>query len=117
MTTTHRISDDGQTIVCESTPDAHCRTSPDCDTETWDADGCHKHREYRNSTGLETKSPHPVTPGHECWWCDWLNDHGLQETWNEWDSGRVDIRPGAAVKIKFHSSDEGCSWTYAEATP
>ncbi len=106
-TTAHRISDDGQTIVCESAPDARCRMAPDCDTETWHSSGCEDHDEE-----------HPVLPGQDCWYLGHLNPVDLDETYGlQYEEGPPAIYPGKAVDVEFHAPDEGCSWTYAEAEP
>lgn len=107
-TTAHRISDNGQTIICQSSADARCRMAPDCDTETWDSDGCHNHRD----PDTDMEGAHPVTPGHDCWLAEChINPAGLEDTGPE---EYPTIYPGAPVHLEFHGPEEGCTWHYTE---
>lgn len=108
--TAHRIGEDGRTIVCDSAPDTDCRMTPDCDAETWDADGCHDHRDHEDNP-----DGHPITPGHPCWITEGhINQVGLKETHDDWAEALDSIDSGAAVDLTFHGPDMGCTWTYKE---
>ena len=102
----HKISDDGTRIVCTASPDAPCRTKPDCDTETWDAQGCTAHT-----------PPHPATPGHDCWAIPWLNHPDL-DLWEsrEDEDPDLQIRPGRAVILTWEGNDVGITWAYPART-
>lgn len=100
----HKISDDGNTIVCTATEDAWCRSRPECDTEWWDKDGCEEHA-----------GEHPLTTGHDCWAIEWINaprDTELWECADDWAAtSDLPIIPGRAVVLTGHG-DNGFTWTY-----
>lgn len=111
----HRISDDGQSLVCESSPDSFCRMAPNCDSETWERDGgCNDHRDVVNGFP-DPSTGHPVTPGHDCWMVNGhINPLALDETYGNFYDGVPVIRPGESVEIEFHGTDEGCTWDYRD---
>lgn len=95
-TTLHRISSSGDTIVCESSTDALCRSQSDCDPESWNQAGCSDHT-----------PPHPVTPGHPCWMIEWVNADPLDYTGPD---NYPPTAPGTPVTLHWEGEDAGVWW-------
>ena len=100
----HKISADGNRIVCTARPDAPCRTRPDCDAETWGDDECIGHN-----------PPHPSTPGHDCWAIEWVNAPGRLDCTCGDDPDPI-IHPGRAVVLTWEGNDCVFTWAYPTRT-
>lgn len=102
----HKIDAYGTGVVCTASPDATCRTMPDCDTLTFTDTGCDDH-----------DPQHPATPGHECWAIEWINapiDIELRDCADDPYDDDLEIVPGRSIILTPHG-DEGVTWSYDDS--
>ena len=97
-------------FVCTAPLEAPCRTYPTCDCETWN---CSDPADFEPG---EHACMATQRPGQECWMSPWINDGAvLGDSYgdDEHYGCPTEWFPDGPVTVEW---DDGCSWTYADAT-